>query len=52
MENANYVDNNPIIELLKRKRNRQRAVITMSALADRYRTDIYIDLTSVVESLL
>ena len=52
-EYANYVDNNKsIVELLKRKRDRQRAVITMSALADRYRTDIYVHLTSLVESFL
>ena len=52
MENANYVDNESIVELLKRKRDRQRAVIVMSALADRYRTDVYVHLTSLVESFL
>ena len=41
-----------IVELLKRKRDRQYAVITMSALADRYRTDVYVQLTLLVESFL
>ena len=41
-----------IIELLERKRNRQRAVITMSALADKYRTNVYVHLTQLVESFL
>ena len=45
-------DSEYIVELLKRKRDRQYAVITMSALADRYRTDVYIDLTLLVESFL
>ena len=31
-----------IIGILKRKRDKQRAVITMSALADRYRTNVYV----------
>ena len=41
-----------IIGILDRKRDRQHAVITMSSLADRYRTNVYVHLTSVVESLL
>ena len=41
-----------IIELLERRRNRQRAVITMSALADKYRTNVYVHLTQLVESFL
>ena len=42
----------PMRGLLKRKRNRQYAAITMSALADRYRTDVYVHLTPLVESFL
>ena len=41
-----------IIRILDRKRDRQHAVITMSALADRYKTNVYVDLLPLVESFL
>ena len=47
-----YFGNESIIELIRRKRDRQHAVITMSSLADRYRTDVYVHLTQLVESFL
>ena len=41
-----------IVGILKRKRDRQRSVITMSALADRYRTNVYVDLLPLVVSFM
>ena len=37
---ANY-DNKPIIEILKRKRDRQRAIITMDELGKQYNTNVF-----------